>query len=121
MAMLTFVLACAGCPRGERCDMSSYERGCDGNSAYTYCADKLSDGMKKLWPTVVRIECQAHTECVEDGTITTCVAAPAERCDSPDAERCVDEMTQRCWELGGGLPPRSGVYYWHFVGLSCEP
>jgi hypothetical protein len=116
---VAFLLACAGCSSGERCDVETYDRGCDGKRAWSYCADKKYSGLKKLWPTVVRMECQAHTECVEEGELVTCVAEPAQRCDMPDAERCVNGLSQRCWELRKGAEG-SGMYYWFFVGLSCE-
>jgi hypothetical protein len=112
-----FALLLAGCPKGERCDMATYAGGCDGKGSWSYCSDKDSSGFEKLWPTVQRHECKQATECVEAGDISTCVAAPAERCELKDDERCVDGGSQRCWALGSqpGAP-----LYWHYVGLTCE-
>lgn len=109
-----------GCSNRERCDVATYEGGCDGKRAWTYCADKQHNGMKKLWATIVRRECLPHTECVEEGEQATCVAEPAQRCDTPDATRCVNGLNQVCWEMRKGSDV-TGVYYWFVLVGSCEP
>jgi hypothetical protein len=117
-----------GCPSGDRCEMSTYTNGCDGKTAWTYCADKTHTGAKKPWPTVVRIECADRTECVEETdptaadqrkTISTCVAAPAERCEVLDATRCFDGLRQKCWDIGAGTRDVK-IGYWFVTGLSCD-
>lgn len=116
LAVLALVLT--ACPKGERCDMTTYEGGCapDGRS-WSYCSDKDSSGFGKSWPTVARHECSPQTECVEEADVSTCVAAPAERCDVQDDERCVDGASQRCWSLGSQV---GAPLYWSYVGLPCE-
>lgn len=116
--LVSLALLLAGCPKGERCDMTTYEGGCaaDGRS-WSYCSDKDSSGFSKLWPTVARHECTPPTECVEAADISSCVAAPAERCEVQDAQRCVDGATQRCWALGSQV---GAPLYWNYVGLPCE-
>jgi hypothetical protein len=116
--IVAFLFACVGCSSGESCDVETYDPGCDGKRAYTYCSDKTYSGLKKLRATVSRTECQPQTECVEEGESMTCVAEPAQRCDTPDAVRCANGLTQRCWELRSATHT-TGVYYWYFVGLTC--
>ena len=111
-------IAGTGCSEGERCEIATYQAGCDGERAWTYCADKSSTGMKKLQATVVRIECEANTVCVESGEHSSCVAAPAETCEVLDETRCVDGLTQKCRDIDA-VSLASGVRYWTWVGLGC--
>jgi hypothetical protein len=117
---LSLLLACGGCPKGEPCDRATYKHGCDeGNRSHSYCSDKTHTGRKKVVPTVARIECQPSTVCIESGEIATCVAEPAETCDSKDASRCVNGLRQKCWDVNASTQD-SGVLYWYFTGLSCD-
>jgi hypothetical protein len=117
--VIAFVLVVTGCSNRERCEVATYEGGCDGKRAWTICADKETvSGRKKLWPTIVRRECLPNTECVEAGEQATCVAEPAQRCDVPNATRCVDGRHQVCWEVRKG-DETTGVYYWKLLEGGC--
>lgn len=113
------MLACTGCPEGERCDMATYKAGCDGERAWTSCSDRYHTGMEKPWATIVRHECEANTVCLDSGEISTCVAEPAQACDVVDASRCVDGLRQKCRDVDA-ITMRSGVLYWYRTGLSCD-
>jgi hypothetical protein len=115
---ISMVLACVGCFEGESCDRATYERGCDGDRAHTYCSDKTHTGRERLFPRVVRIECERGNVCVEDRDVVTCVADPAERCDVVDATRCVNGIRQKCWDVGPNST--SGVRYWNSLGMYCD-
>lgn len=120
LAIPLLLLACGGCLDGEPCDRASYEPGCDGDRAMTYCADKTHTGRKKLVPTVVRIECERDSVCIESGDIWTCVAEPPQTCDTVDATRCVDGLLQKCRDIDAAKHD-SGVRYWYWVGgLTCD-
>lgn len=117
---LFVLLACSGCSEGEPCDRATYEPGCDGERAWTYCADKTHTGRKKLRATVVRIECERDAVCIESGDVAACVAEPAEPCDIVDATRCVNGLRQKCRDVDAATHD-SGVRYWYWVGgLSCD-
>ena len=117
LSLVPLVVLLTACPSGERCDMATYEGGCDGKRSWSYCANKDSNGFEKLWPTVQRHECRPETECVEVGEVSTCVAAPAERCETRDEQRCVAGASQRCWAID---ERPDAPMYWNYVGLSCE-
>jgi hypothetical protein len=118
--MFVAMLACTGCPDGERCDRATYEAGCEGTAAWTYCADKSHTGMKKLYPTVQRIPCERDSTCMEFGEVATCVAEPAEVCVTVDATRCVNGLRQTCRDVDA-ISKRSGTQYWYWTGgLGCD-
>lgn len=114
------VLAASACGEGEPCDRATYQGGCDGDRAWTYCADKTSTGREKWVARVVRHECEAQTVCVGVDSAGTCVAEPAETCEIVDATRCVEGRQQVCRDVDA-ITLASGVRYWYWLGgLSCE-
>jgi hypothetical protein len=117
---VAFLVLSAACSGGEPCDVATYEGGCDGKRAWTRCTDEHPNGVKKLRATVDRRECRPNTECAEAGGDASCVAEPAQRCDTPNASRCVNGLNQVCWEMRKGHD-RTGLYFWFLLEGGCVP